>query len=45
VLEVNVSMKLRVVGSGDGRRKSHRIVPIAGFVNSVAEPSNSTCEC
>lgn len=45
VLEVNVSVELKVVGCGDGRRKSHRIVSIGGFVNTVAEPSNSTSEC
>jgi hypothetical protein len=45
VLGVNVSIELKVVGCGDGRRKSHRIVSVGGFGNTVVEPSNSTSEC
>jgi hypothetical protein len=45
VLGVNVSMELKVVGCGDGRRKCHRIVSIGGFGNTVVERSNSTSEC
>jgi len=45
VLGVNVSTERKVVGCGDGRRKSHRIVSIGGFGNTVVEPLNSTSEC
>jgi hypothetical protein len=45
VLGVNDSMELKVVGCGDDRRKSHRIVSIGGFSNTVVEPSISTSEC
>jgi hypothetical protein len=45
VLRVKVIMELKVVGCGDGRRKSHRIVSIGRFGNTVVKPSNSTSEC
>jgi hypothetical protein len=45
VLGIDVSIELKVVGCGDGRRKSHRIVSSGGFGNTFVEPSNSTSEC
>ena len=41
VLGVNFSMELKVIICWDGRRKSHRIVSIGGFVNTVVESSIS----
>jgi len=45
VLGIYVSMELKVVGCGDGRQKSHRIVSSGGFGSTFVEPSNSTSEC
>ena len=38
-------MELKVVGCGDDRRKSHRIVSSGGFGSTFVEPLNSTSEC
>ena len=45
MLGIYVSMELKVVGCGDGRRKSHRIGSSGGFGSTYVEPSNSTFEC
>ena len=45
MLRVNDCMELKVVGRGDGRQKSHRIVSFGGFGNTVVEASFYASEC